>query len=73
MANLYRRAQAPQLHLDGARLRRDRLRTELARLILGSLFWNGFTGLSLDVFTKMTRAARRRRRPVELHRRQPDP
>ena len=23
-------------------------------LILGSLFWNGFTGLSLDVFTKMT-------------------
>ena len=23
-------------------------------LILGSLFWNGFTGLSIDVFTKMT-------------------
>jgi phosphate transport system permease protein len=23
-------------------------------LILGSLFWNGFSGLSLDVFTKMT-------------------
>ena len=35
-------------------------------LIPGALFWNGFGGLSLDVFTKITSPARRRGRTVEM-------
>ena len=41
-------------------------------LILAVLFWKGFAGLSLAVFTQDDAAARQRRRPLECDRRQPD-
>ena len=41
-------------------------------LILGVLFWQGFGGLSLRVFTEMTPAAGGGRRAAQRDRRQPD-
>ena len=55
MANLYPRRRAPQRHLDGPRLRRRRPSAwRCSRSSSATLLWNGFGGLSLDVFTKNT-------------------
>ena len=42
-------------------------------LILGALLWEGFSGLSLAVFTEMTPPPGADRRPAQPDHRQPDP
>jgi hypothetical protein len=48
-----RRTQAPQLSHDGLGLRRDAVR-QVGSSSSGRPAWEGFSGLSLKVFTEMT-------------------
>ena len=71
MADLYSGRKRRNVDLDRrSPMRRRRSASACSCIILATLLWNGFGGLSLDVFTKNTAAARRGRRPPELDRRQ---
>ena len=72
-SSLYAAPPAPQHHHDRpVAWPRPRSGSAGWCSILGALLWEGFSGLSLRVFTEMTPPPGRRRRPAQSDRRQPD-